>query len=48
VIAEGGRRLLGPIISLNGLLLIGWSVAIIFEVMKMADLQIARDKKDAD
>ena len=44
----GGRRLLGPIIALNGLLLIGWSVAIIFEVMKMADLQIARDKKDAD
>jgi hypothetical protein len=45
VIAEGGRRLLGPIISLNGLLLIGWSVAIIFEVMKMADLQIAREKR---
>jgi len=49
-----GRRLLGPIIALNGLLLIGWSVAIIFEVMKMADLQIAREKrgqrhkKDAD
>ena len=43
---EGGRRLLGPIISLNGLLLIGWSVAIIFEVMKMADLQIAREKRE--
>jgi hypothetical protein len=40
-----GRRLLGPIIALNGLLLIGWSVAIIFEVMKMADLQIAREKR---
>jgi hypothetical protein len=46
VIPADGRRLLGPIISLNGLLLIGWSVAIIFEVMKMADLQIAREKRD--
>ena len=31
---------LGPITALNGLLLIGWSVAIIFEVMRMAELQI--------
>ncbi|AMN45201.1 ion channel [Rhodoplanes sp. Z2-YC6860] len=39
----GGRfRLIGPITALNGLLLIGWSVAIIFEVMKMADVQVAR------
>ena len=30
---------MGPITALNGLLLIGWSVAIIFEVMKMADVQ---------
>jgi hypothetical protein len=37
-----GRRLIGPITALNGLLLIGWSVAIIFEVMRMADVQIAR------
>ena len=37
-----GHRLIGPITSLNGLLLIGWSVAIIFEVMKMADIQIKR------
>jgi hypothetical protein len=40
VVAGGGWRLIGPIIALNGLLLIGWSVAIIFEVMKMADVQI--------
>ena len=41
------RRLLGPITALNGLLLIGWSVAIIFEVMRMAEVQVARlDDKD--
>ena len=40
-----GFRLIGPITALNGLLLIGWSVAIIFEVMKMAEVQVAR--KDA-
>jgi hypothetical protein len=40
-----GFRLIGPITALNGLLLIGWSVAIIFEVMKMAEVHIAR--KDA-
>jgi hypothetical protein len=28
--------------ALNGLLLIGWSVAIIFEVMKMAEVHIGR------
>jgi hypothetical protein len=37
-------RLMGPITALNGLLLIGWSVAIIFEIVKMADVQIGRDK----
>src|SRR3954452_23260638 len=37
-----GFRLIGPITALNGLLLIGWSVAIIFEVMKMAEIQIVR------
>jgi len=42
VVAGGGWRLIGPITALNGLLLIGWSVAIIFEVMKMADVQVAR------
>src|SRR4029079_7748177 len=31
VVAGAGWRLIGPIISLNGLLLIGWSVAVIFE-----------------
>jgi hypothetical protein len=36
------RRLLGPITALNGLLLIGWSVAIIFEVMRMAEIQVGR------
>jgi hypothetical protein len=38
----GGLRIVGPITALNGLLLIGWSVAIIFEVMKMAEVQVAR------
>jgi hypothetical protein len=28
--------------ALNGLLLIGWSVAIMFEVMRMAELQFGR------
>jgi hypothetical protein len=28
--------------ALNGLLPIGWSVAIIFEVMRMAELQFGR------
>jgi len=41
--AIGGDRLIGPITSLNGLLLIGWSVAVIFEVMRMAEVQIGRD-----
>jgi hypothetical protein len=35
-----GKRLIGPITALNGLLLVGWSVAIIFEVMRMAEVQI--------
>ena len=37
-----GKRLVGPITALNGLLLIGWSVAIIFEVMRMAQVQVGR------
>ena len=42
------KRLIGPITALNGLLLIGWSVAIIFEVMRMAELQFGRlDEKDS-
>ena len=41
------KRLIGPITALNGLLLIGWSIAIIFEVMRMAELQFGRrDEKD--
>ena len=44
-----GKRLIGPITSLNGLLLIGWSVAIIFEVMRMAEVQVARlEEKEED
>lgn len=38
-----GSRLLGPMMALNGLLLIGWSVAIIFEVLRMAEVQIGRE-----
>ncbi len=45
VVAGGGWRLIGPIMALNGLLLIGWSVALIFEVMKMADVQVGRREK---
>jgi hypothetical protein len=40
------QRLLGPITALNGLLLIGWSVAIIFEVMRMAEVQVGRVEED--
>ena len=46
-VATQGYRLIGPVTALNGLLLIGWSVAIIFEVVKMADIQIA-GRKQAD
>ena len=35
-----GQRLYVAITSLNGLLLIGWSVAIIFEVLRMAEFGI--------
>jgi hypothetical protein len=35
-------RVYGPIAALNGLLLIGWSVAIIFEVLRMAEVQVGR------
>jgi hypothetical protein len=41
-------RLLGPVMGLNGLLLIGWSVAVIFEVMRMAEFQIGKRVKHAD
>ncbi len=39
-VAGGGWRLIGPITALNGLLLIGWSVAVIFEVLRMADVYV--------
>jgi hypothetical protein len=38
-------RLIGPVMALNGLLLIGWSVAVIFEVMRMAEFEVARRPK---
>jgi hypothetical protein len=42
VVAYGEWRLIGPVTALNGLLLIGWSVAIIFEVLRMAEVHIGR------
>src|SRR5512139_3886462 len=36
--------LIGPITALNGLLLVGWSVAVIFEVMRMAELSFGRSR----
>ena len=35
-------RLFGPMTALNGLLLIGWSVFVIFEVMRMAEIRFQR------
>ena len=43
-VALGAQRLIGPITSLNGLLLIGWSVAIVFEVMRMAEFQVGKHR----
>jgi hypothetical protein len=45
IVAGDGWRLIGPIMALNGLLLIGWSVAIIFEVLRMAELKFERRDK---
>jgi Ion channel len=39
-----GNRLIGPITALNGLLLVGWSIAVIFEVMRMAELSFGRSR----
>jgi len=36
------QKVIGPLTALNGLLLIGWSVAIIFEVMRMAEFQVGK------
>ena len=44
-VAGGGWRMIGPITGLNGLLLIGWSVAIIFEVMRLADIYVDSGRK---
>ena len=43
-----GNRLIGPITSLNGVLLIGWSVAVVFEVMRMAELSFGIRRKPRD
>jgi hypothetical protein len=37
-VAGEGWRVIGAVTGLNGLLLIGWSVAIIFEVMRLAEV----------
>jgi Ion channel len=44
----GGNRLIGPITALNGLLLIGWSIAVIFEVMRGAELRFGQHRKVSD
>ena len=44
-VPNAGKRLIGPITALNGLLLVGWSVAVIFEVMRMAEVQFERKPK---
>lgn len=41
-------RLFGPMAALNGLLLIGWSVFVIFEVMRMAEIRFERKVPDTD
>jgi hypothetical protein len=43
--ADSQYRLIGPVVALNGLLLIGWSVAVIFEVMRMAEFEVHRGKR---
>jgi hypothetical protein len=43
--ADAGYRLIGPVMALNGLLLVGWSVAVIFEVMRMAEFEVVRHTK---
>ena len=39
-------RLFGPLTALNGLLLIGWSVFVIFEVMRMSEIRFERADPD--
>lgn len=45
---EVGHRLIGPMIALNGLLLIGWSVAVIFEVMRMVEFQVGHGDRQSN
>jgi hypothetical protein len=47
VVPPPGQRLFGPMAALNGLLLIGWSVFILFDVMRMAEVQIGRIDRDS-
>jgi hypothetical protein len=42
VVPPPSLRLFGPMAALNGLLLIGWSVFILFDVMRMAEVEIGR------
>jgi hypothetical protein len=44
-VAVDGWRMIGPITSLNGLLLIGISVAVIFEIMKLVDIEVGHRPK---
>ena len=44
-VAGDGWRVIGPITGLNGLLLVGWSVAVIFEVMRLADVYVGAAKR---
>jgi hypothetical protein len=44
-VAVDGWRLIGPITALNGLLMIGVSVAVIFEIMKLVDIHIGKRRK---
>jgi ion channel len=36
ILPAGDRRLLGPITAMNGVLLFGWSTAVIFDVLRRA------------
>jgi hypothetical protein len=45
--ADAPYRIIGPVMALNGLLLIGWSIAVIFEVMRMAEFRFGRSDKQA-
>ncbi len=42
VLPVGDRRLLGPITAMNGVLLFGWSTAVIFDVLRRVSPGSAR------